>query len=31
VADLVTTRVRALIDGALDRVFAEPFDVRSAR
>ena len=30
-ADLVAARVRALIDGALDRVFAEPFDVRSAR
>lgn len=30
-ADLVASRVRALIDGALDRVFAEPFDVRSAR
>ena len=28
--DLVTSRVRALIDGALDRVFDEPFDVRSA-
>ncbi len=27
--DLVTGRVRALIDGALDRVFAEPFDVRT--
>jgi hypothetical protein len=31
VPDLVTTRVRALIDGALDRVFDEPFDVRSAQ
>ena len=30
-ADLVTARVRALIDGALDRVFAEPFDVRTAQ
>jgi len=29
VADLVTARVRALIDGALDRVFDEPFDVRT--
>jgi hypothetical protein len=28
--DPVTARVRALIDGALDRVFDEPFDVRSA-
>ncbi len=28
--DLVTARVRALIDGALDRVFDEPFDVRTA-
>lgn len=27
--DQVTARVRALIDGALDRVFDEPFDVRS--
>ena len=27
--DQITTRVRALIDGALDRVFDEPFDVRS--
>lgn len=30
-ADLVTARVRALIDGALDRVFDEPFDVRTAQ
>jgi hypothetical protein len=30
VADLLTARVRALVDGALDRVFDEPFDVRSA-
>jgi hypothetical protein len=30
VADLITARVRALVDGALDRVFDEPFDVRSA-
>jgi hypothetical protein len=30
VPDLVTARVRALIDGALDRVFDEPFDVRTA-
>jgi hypothetical protein len=30
VADVVTPRVRALIDGALDRVFDEPFDVRTA-
>jgi hypothetical protein len=30
VADPVSARVRALIDAALDRVFAEPFDVRSA-
>lgn len=29
--DPVTTRVRALIDAALDRVFDEPFDVRSAQ
>jgi hypothetical protein len=29
--DLATARVRALIDGALDRVFDEPFDVRSAQ
>jgi hypothetical protein len=29
--DLVSARVKALIDGALDRVFAEPFDVRSAQ
>ena len=29
-ADLVTTRVRALVDGALDRVFDEPYDVRTA-
>jgi hypothetical protein len=29
VADLVSARVKALIDGALDRVFDEPFDVRS--
>ncbi len=28
--DVVTARVRALIDGALDRVFDEPFDVRTA-
>jgi hypothetical protein len=31
VADPVTARVRALIDGALDRVFDQPFDVRSAQ
>jgi hypothetical protein len=31
VPDLVNARVRALIDGALDRVFDEPFDVRTAR
>jgi hypothetical protein len=31
VPDLVTARVRALIDGALDRVFDEPFDVRTAQ
>jgi hypothetical protein len=31
VADPVTARVRALIDGALDRVFDEPFDVRSGQ
>jgi len=30
VADLLGARVRAIVDGALDRVFAEPFDVRSA-
>jgi hypothetical protein len=30
VADLITARVHALVDGALDRVFDEPFDVRSA-
>jgi hypothetical protein len=30
-ADLVGARVKALIDGALDRVFDEPFDVRSAQ
>jgi hypothetical protein len=30
VADLLTARVRAVVDGALDRVFDEPFDVRSA-
>jgi hypothetical protein len=30
VADQVTDRVRALVDGALDRVFDEPFDVRTA-
>ena len=30
-ADPVTTRVRALVDGALDRVFDEPFDVRTAQ
>src|SRR4051794_14865261 len=29
-ADLVGARVKALIDGALDRVFDQPFDVRSA-
>jgi hypothetical protein len=29
-ADQVSSRVRALIDGALDRVFDEPFDVRTA-
>jgi hypothetical protein len=29
VPDQITARVRALIDGALDRVFDEPFDVRS--
>jgi hypothetical protein len=29
-ADPVNARVRALIDNALDRVFDEPFDVRSA-
>jgi hypothetical protein len=29
--DLVTARVRALVDGALDRVFDEPFDVRTAQ
>jgi hypothetical protein len=31
VADPVSARVRALIDAALDRVFAEPFDVRTAQ
>jgi hypothetical protein len=31
VADPVTARVRALIDGAIDRVFDQPFDVRSAQ
>jgi hypothetical protein len=31
VADPVTSRVRALIDGAIDRVFDEPFDVRTAQ
>jgi hypothetical protein len=31
VADPVTARVRALVDGALDRVFDEPFDVRTAQ
>ena len=30
-ADPVNARVRALIDGAFDRVFAEPFDVRTAQ
>jgi hypothetical protein len=30
VADLVTARVRALIDSSLDRMFDEPFDVRTA-
>jgi hypothetical protein len=30
VADPVTARVRALVDQALDRVFDEPFDVRTA-
>ena len=30
-ADLITARVRALVDGALDRVFDEPFDVRSGQ
>jgi hypothetical protein len=29
-ADQVSTRVRALVDNALDRVFDEPFDVRTA-
>jgi hypothetical protein len=29
-ADQVTNRVRTLVDGALDRVFDEPFDVRTA-
>ena len=29
--DPVTARVRALVDGALDRVFDEPFDVRDAQ
>jgi hypothetical protein len=29
-ADLVTERLRTLVDGALDRVFDEPFDVRTA-
>ncbi len=28
-ADLLTARVRVVIDGALDRVFDEPFDVRT--
>jgi hypothetical protein len=31
VVDPVTARVRTLIDGALDRVFDEPFDVRTAQ
>jgi hypothetical protein len=31
VVDPVTARVRALVDGALDRVFDEPFDVRTAQ
>jgi hypothetical protein len=31
VPDPLTARVRALIDGALDRVFDEPFDVRTAQ
>jgi hypothetical protein len=31
VPDLLGTRVRAIVDRALDRVFAEPFDVRSAQ
>jgi hypothetical protein len=31
VPDLVTARVRALIDSALDRVFDEPFTVRTAQ
>ena len=30
-ADPVTARVRALIDGAIDRVFDQPFDVRSGQ
>jgi hypothetical protein len=30
VADQVTARVRTLVDGALNRVFDEPFDVRTA-
>ena len=29
--DPVTARVRTLVDGALDRVFDEPFDVRTAQ
>jgi hypothetical protein len=31
VVDPLTSRVRALVDGALDRVFDEPFDVRTAQ
>jgi hypothetical protein len=31
VPDPLTARVRALVDGALDRVFDEPFDVRSGQ
>jgi hypothetical protein len=31
VAELITSRVRALVTDALDRVFDEPFDVRSAQ
>jgi len=31
VADLLGARVRAIVDRALDRVFAEPFDVRTAQ
>ena len=27
--DQVSARVRTLVDGALDRVFDEPFDVRT--